>query len=58
MNSLKQLLCFDNVENPISKAGKTLYFLKLGMFIKLLKVNGNNKKPIKSTEEITRFLSL
>lgn len=58
MNSLKQLLCFDNAENPISKAGKTLYFLKLGMFIKLLKVNGNNKKLVKSTEEITRFLSL
>lgn len=28
------------------------------MFIKLIKVNGNNKKPIRSGEEITRFLSL
>lgn len=58
MNSLQQLLCFDNMENPISKAGKTLYFLKLCMFIKLLKINGKNKKPIRHTEEITRFLSL
>lgn len=28
------------------------------MFIKLIKVNGNNKKPVRSGEEITRFLSL
>lgn len=28
------------------------------MFIKLIKVNGNNKKPIRSRKEITRFLSL
>lgn len=46
------------MENPISKAAKILYFLKLGMFIKLIKVNGNNKKPIRSRKEITRFLSL
>jgi len=28
------------------------------MFIKLIKVNGNNKKPIRSKEETTSFLSL
>lgn len=27
-----------------------LSFLKSGMFIKLIKVNGNNKKPIRSVQ--------